>query len=183
MLVCKLSFDACYWRVYGLQVVSRISNQIIWHFYFLVQSSALQSIKIMIMKGINSQITLMKTVSHDLEFLVFRAFPCKKDEWGEKKKKKKNKKQKNKTEIAFSCRVLMCMLNCFSPVWLFATLWTIVHKVSLCPWASPGRTLEWVVIFFSRGIFPTQRSSPRLLQLLHCTWILYPLSYLGSSDF
>ena len=36
----------------------------------------------------------MKTVSHDLEFLVFRAFPCKKDEWGEKKKKKKKQKTK-----------------------------------------------------------------------------------------
>ena len=48
----------------------------------------------MIMKGINSQITLMKTVSHDLEFLVFRAFPCKKDEWGKKKQKQKTKKQR-----------------------------------------------------------------------------------------
>ena len=54
------------------------------------------------MKGINSQITLMKTVSHDLEFLVFRAFPCKKDEWGEKKKKKKKTKNKKTKQILHS---------------------------------------------------------------------------------
>ena len=30
-----------------------------------------------------------------------------------------------------------------------------------------------------QGIFPTQRSNPHLLSLLHCRWILYPLSHLG----
>ena len=47
------------------------------------------------MKGINIQITLMKTVSHvDLKFLVFRAFTCKKDEWWKKKQKKQNKRHR-----------------------------------------------------------------------------------------
>ena len=31
-----------------------------------------------------------------------------------------------------------------------------------------ARILEWVVISFSRGIFPTQESNLHLLQLLHC---------------
>ena len=32
------------------------------------------------------------------------------------------------------------------------------------------------------GIFPTQGSNSYLLHLLHCRWILYPLSHLGSPD-
>ena len=31
-----------------------------------------------------------------------------------------------------------------------------------------------------QGIFPTQKSNPNFLRLLHCMWILYPLSYLES---
>ena len=33
---------------------------------------------------------------------------------------------------------------------------------------------------FLKRIFPTQWSNPLLLCLLHCRWILYPLSHLGS---
>ena len=40
-----------------------------------------------------------------------------------------------------------------------------------------ARTLEWVVISFSRGIFLAQESN---LGLLHCRQILYQLSYEGS---
>ena len=39
-----------------------------------------------------------------------------------------------------------------------------------------ARILEWVAIFFSRGIFLTQRSNPGLP---HCRRILYHLSYQG----
>ena len=39
------------------------------------------------------------------------------------------------------------------------------------------RILEWVAYPFSRGIFPNQESN---WGLLHCRWILYQLSYLGS---
>ena len=40
-----------------------------------------------------------------------------------------------------------------------------------------ARILEWIVIPFSRGIFPTQESNPGLQ---HCSQILYQLSYEGS---
>ena len=39
------------------------------------------------------------------------------------------------------------------------------------------RVLKWVAISFSRGIFPTQGSSPGLL---HCRWTLCRLSHQGS---
>ena len=40
-----------------------------------------------------------------------------------------------------------------------------------------ARMLEWVAIFFSRGIFPTQGLS---LGFLHCRQTLYCLSHQGS---
>ena len=54
-------------------------------------------------------------------------------------------------------------------------------------WSPPGssvrgifqaRTLEWVAKPSSRG--SSQGLNPHLLWLLHCRWILYPLSHLGS---
>ena len=39
------------------------------------------------------------------------------------------------------------------------------------------RILEWVVVSFSWGIFPTQGSNPGLL---HCGWILFQLNHQGS---
>ena len=42
-----------------------------------------------------------------------------------------------------------------------------------------AKTLEWVVIPFFKGIFPTQR---QILGLLHCRWILYQLSHQGSLE-
>ena len=36
--------------------------------------------------------------------------------------------------------------------------------------------------FLLQGIFPTQGLNPHLLCLLHCKWILYPLSHQGSPD-
>ena len=33
-----------------------------------------------------------------------------------------------------------------------------------------------------QGIFPTPELNPCLLHLLHCRWILYPLSHLGSPN-
>ena len=42
-----------------------------------------------------------------------------------------------------------------------------------------ARILEWVVVPFSRGIFPTQGLNPGLQ---HCRWILNLLSHQGSPD-
>ena len=42
-----------------------------------------------------------------------------------------------------------------------------------------ARILEWVVVPFSRGIFPTQGLN---LGLQNCRWILYQLSYQGSPN-
>ena len=57
-----------------------------------------------------------------------------------------------------------------SPVWLFATPWTVVHGIL------QARILEWVAFPFSR-----RSSQPRIYPgLLHCRQILYQLSYQGS---
>ena len=56
----------------------------------------------------------------------------------------------------------------FSPVWLFVTLWAVACQARLlCPWNSPARILEWVVLSCSRGIFLTQGLNLHLLCLLH----------------
>ena len=65
-----------------------------------------------------------------------------------------------------------CMLICFSPVWLFVTLWTVAHQALL----SMGFCRQE---YYSRlpchppGDFPTQGLNLCLLQLLHCRSILY----------
>ena len=45
---------------------------------------------------------------------------------------------------------------------------------------SPGKNTGVGCHPLLQGIFPTQKSNPSFLCLLHCTWILYPLSYLES---
>ena len=70
-----------------------------------------------------------------------------------------------------------CVLSCFSHVWLFLTLWTVAHQVFLSMGFS--RQEYWVDLLF-QGIFLTQGLNPRLLYLVHCRQILYPLSHLGS---
>ena len=45
------------------------------------------------------------------------------------------------------------------------------------PWNSPGWNTGVGSLSLLQGIFPTQGSSPGLL---HCRWILYPLSHQGS---
>ena len=44
------------------------------------------------------------------------------------------------------------------------------------------RILDRVAISSSRGIFLIQRSNPHLLCLLHCRWIIYPVSHRGSPE-
>ena len=46
---------------------------------------------------------------------------------------------------------IMCMLNCFSRVWLFVTPWTVARQALLSMGFLQARRLEWVTISFSRG--------------------------------
>ena len=50
----------------------------------------------------------------------------------------------------------------------------------LCPWDSSGKNTGVGGHARLQGIIPTQGSNPGLWRLLHCRWILYPLSHQGS---
>ena len=50
----------------------------------------------------------------------------------------------------------------------------------LCPWDSPGKNTGVGCHSLPQGIFWTQGSNLSLPHLLHCRWILYPLSHLRS---
>ena len=60
-----------------------------------------------------------------------------------------------------------------------ATLWTVATRF-LRPWDFPGKNAGVGCHFLLQRIFPTQGSNPRLLCLLHCRKVLYPLSHQGS---
>ena len=57
--------------------------------------------------------------------------------------------------------------------------WQSLTRVRLfaTPWNSPGQNTGVGSLSLLGGIFPIQGSNP---SLLHCRWILYPLSYEGS---
>ena len=61
-------------------------------------------------------------------------------------------------------------VSCFSCIWQFSTVWIVAH---LCPWGFPGENTGVGCHFLLQGIFPTQRSNPHFLCLLHCRQILY----------
>ena len=78
-----------------------------------------------------------------------------------------------KNDIIVLC---VCVLRNISCVQLFATIWTLysppgssVHGIF------QARILELVAMLSSRA-------SSWLRDLLHCRWIFYPLSHLGSSN-
>ena len=50
----------------------------------------------------------------------------------------------------------------------------------LFPWDSPGKNTGAGCHFLLQGVFPTQRLSSRLLRLVLCNQVLYPLSHPGS---
>ena len=62
------------------------------------------------------------------------------------------------------------VLSHFSSVWLFVTPWTVACQAPLSMGFSRKR---YSYHFLLQGIFPTHRSNPRLLCLLHCRRILY----------
>ena len=70
--------------------------------------------------------------------------------------------------IIYIC--VCCMLCHFSRVQLFVTLWSVAHQASLPMGFS--RQEHWSGLpTLLQGVFPTQRSNPCLLGLLHCMWI------------
>ena len=54
--------------------------------------------------------------------------------------------------------VHVCVLNRFSCVRLFATLWTVACQDPLCPWNSLGKNTRVGCRALLQGIFPTQES-------------------------
>ena len=78
---------------------------------------------------------------------------------------------------------LICMLNCFSHVWLFAILWTIVLQA--CMSTGFSRQEYWSGYPFpSPEDLPNPRTEPASLTgLLRCRWTLYHLSHQGSLTF
>ena len=49
----------------------------------------------------------------------------------------------------------------------YLTLCNPMDSKLLCPWDSPGKTTGVSRHFLLQGIFPTQRSNPNLLCILH----------------
>ena len=67
----------------------------------------------------------------------------------------------------------VCVLSCFSFVWLFVSPWTIIHQTRLlCPWDFPGKNTGVGCHAFLQGMFPTQESNPCLLHWRHFFFIL-----------
>ena len=65
----------------------------------------------------------------------------------------------------------VCVLNCFSHVWFFATPWTTARQAPLSMGFFLTRILEWVAMPSSRE--SSWRLNPRLLCLLPLRRILY----------
>ena len=83
------------------------------------------------------------------------------------------------------CNMLCCVravLNCFSHVQLFVTLWTVAARL-FCSWDSPGKNARAGCHALLPGIFLTQGSDPcHLLMSPACTgrWVPYHWRPLGS---
>ena len=75
--------------------------------------------------------------------------------------------------------LLLLLLNHFSCVWLFATLWTVTHQAPLSMGILQAKILEWVAVPSSMG-----SSRPRdqtCISYVSCTgrWALYHWHHLG----
>ena len=57
----------------------------------------------------------------------------------------------------------LCMLSCFSHIWLSVTLWTVAHQASLSVGFLQARILEWVAMPSSR-----RSSRPRNWSCVSC---------------
>ena len=67
------------------------------------------------------------------------------------------------------CLLHTCMLNCFSCVWLFVTLWTVAHQASLSIGFSRQEYQSGLPCPFLGGL-PSWGTEPASL---HCKWMLY----------
>ena len=68
---------------------------------------------------------------------------------------------------------------CAQHVWLFATPWTLACQAS-CTCNFPDKNSGILCHFLFQGTFPTQRSNPYLLYLLHWQAGSLPLYLLGN---
>ena len=77
-----------------------------------------------------------------------------------------------------------CMLACSVTSVVSSSLWPcgLLPTRLLCPWDSPGKNTGVGCHALLQGIFPAQGLNPHLSHHLHCRWILYPLSHLGSPN-
>ena len=94
----------------------------------------------------------------------------------ERREAKRRREQKGYALTPLSSALeslLLYMLSHFRHVWLFVTLWTVQPVRLLCPWDSPGEDTEVGCHALLQGVFLTQGSNLRLLNLLHRRQILY----------
>ena len=84
------------------------------------------------------------------------------------KKLKVNKIEVNQITRGISKVYCMCacVLNCFTPVQLFAALWTVTHQAPLS-WDSPGKNIGMGSHSLLQGIFLTQGSNPNQTREAH----------------
>ena len=71
---------------------------------------------------------------------------------------------------ALLCSVVSAMFDSLQPRGLYPSR-------LFCPWNSPGKNTGTSCHFLLQGIFLIQGLKWGLLCLLHCRWILYPLSH------
>ena len=70
----------------------------------------------------------------------------------------------------------ICMLSCFSHVWLFVTLWTVAHQVPLSMIGFPGQNTGVDYHALLQGIFLTQGLNLCLWHLLYWQVVSLPLA-------
>ena len=78
----------------------------------------------------------------------------------------KNSKHAEKLK-EYRMNICMCMLSCFSCVWLFSTPWTVACQVPLSMGILQSRILEWVAMPSSRG-----SSQPRDQTCVSCNFCI-----------
>ena len=84
---------------------------------------------------------------------------------------------KTKTSLPQQGHLACIRAQLLSHVLPFATLQPTRF---LCPWGFSGKNTGVGCHALLQGIFQTQGLNLQLLHLLHCRWILYPLSHVGS---